>query len=74
MNAQTQRIRETLSRHETLTVARGRIPGQIVFCRRAGPLRVSSHTAPAGMTARLGLSPLVGVETAIFCRHGLLTI
>ena len=32
MNAQTQRIRETLSRHETLATARGRILGQIVFC------------------------------------------
>ena len=31
MNAQTQRIRETLSRHETLATARGRILGQIVF-------------------------------------------
>ena len=31
MNVQTQRIRATLSRHETLTAAR-RILGQIVFC------------------------------------------
>ncbi len=32
MNAQTQRIRETLARDETLAPARGRILGQIVFC------------------------------------------
>ncbi len=32
MNAQTQRIRETLGRHEPLATARGRILGQIVFC------------------------------------------
>ncbi len=32
MNAQTQRIRETLSRHETLATNRDRVLGQIVFC------------------------------------------
>ena len=32
MNAQTQRIRETLSRHEPLGTARGRILGQIMIC------------------------------------------
>ena len=32
MNAQTQRIRETLSRHEPLATARGRILGQLVLC------------------------------------------
>ncbi len=32
MNAQTRRIRDTLSRHEPLATARGRVLGQIVFC------------------------------------------
>ena len=32
MNAQTQRIRERLSRHEPLATARGRVLGQIMFC------------------------------------------
>ena len=32
MNAQAQRIRETLGRHEPLATARGRILGQIVLC------------------------------------------
>ena len=32
MNAQTRRIRETLSRHEPLATARGRVLGQLVFC------------------------------------------
>ncbi len=32
MNAQTQRIRKTLSGREPLTTARGRVLGQIVFC------------------------------------------
>ena len=32
MNAQTERIRDTLSRHEPLATARGRVLGQVVFC------------------------------------------
>ena len=32
MNAQTQRIREKLGRHETLTTGRDQVLGQIVFC------------------------------------------
>lgn len=32
MNAQTQRVRETLDRREPLTTARGRVLGQIVCC------------------------------------------
>ena len=32
MNAQTQRIRDTLSRQEPLATDRGRVLGQIVFC------------------------------------------
>ena len=32
MNAQTQRIRDRLSRHEPLATARGRVLGQIVIC------------------------------------------
>ena len=32
MNAQTQRIRETLGRHEALATTRDRVLGQIVFC------------------------------------------